>query len=127
MAVRLEFLNLLIPIHRIEEIYPDGWSGCLRDHAKSIGRTFWHDPMLVRAGGLMDSDLIDSLIQKWTRLGFIATEVVEGQTFWQDICLVDSFGFSKHQCSWLVVGGSERIAWLRGTERGEVFGREQFK
>jgi hypothetical protein len=124
MAISLEFLNLVVPIHRIKEIYPDGWSGCLRDHAKSIGRIVWYDDHLFRTGA-MDFDMMDHLIEKWTRLGFEATELVEGKTVWTDFCVLGSFGSSQHQCPWLVVDRAERIAWMRDAERGEAIGREQ--
>jgi len=125
VAVRLEFINLIVPIRTVEEKYPNGWSGCLRDHAKSIGRVVWYDDHLFRTGA-MDPEMMDNLIEKWTWMGFTATEVAEGRTVWRDLCVVDAFGFSRHQCPWLLVGGAERVAWLRD-ERGEVVGREQFR
>lgn len=126
MAIKLEFLSLVVARQRIEEIYPDGWSGCLSDHAKSLGKTIWYDDHLFRAGA-MDPEMIDDLITKWTRLGFKATEVAEGKTVWQDFCVVTSYGVSKHQCPWIEVDSAMRVAWLRGVERREVFGREQFR
>lgn len=126
MAIKLEFLNLVVPRQRIEKVYPTGWSGCLSDHAKSIGRTIWYDDHLFRAGA-MDPEMMDNLIAKWTRLGFKATEVTDEKTEWLELCVVNSLGFSQHQCRWLVVDGAERIAWLHGTERGDIAGREQFR
>ena len=62
-----------------------------------------------------------------TPKGFEATEIVDGQTLWRDCCVVTSYGVSLHDCPWIMVDGSERIAWLRGTEPGEVIGRDHFR
>jgi hypothetical protein len=124
--VQLEFLNLVIPVQRIRDLYPGGWEAYLGDNLKRIGRVFWYDQTLVRATGCMDSDEVDGLIARYTDLGFTATETIDGATFWKDFCVVDAFGFSQHQCPWIVVNGDERIAYLRGAEQGEVVGRDHF-
>lgn len=126
MAVRLEFINLIIPVQAIEVKCPDGWSGCLRDHTKSIGRVVWYDDHLFRTGA-MDPEMMDNLITKWTRLGFEATEVVDEKVVWKDFCVVDSFRYSRHSCNWLTFDPTMRAAWLRGTDPGEVVWRERFQ
>jgi fatty acid CoA ligase FadD36 len=52
MAVRLEHIDLLVPIHLIEEKYPGGFAQCLADHRPLIGRRMWHDGQLLRDGAL---------------------------------------------------------------------------
>lgn len=126
MAVQAEFLSVIVPIQKMVSIYPNGLDGYLHDHAKSIGRTVWYDQNIIRAGGTMDPDLVDDLILKWVMLGFHPTEQTEdGRTEWRDLCLVSSYGASDFQCPWIVVDGAKRIAWLRGTEMGDIVGREQ--
>ena len=125
--MRIEFINLIVPIKIIEKKYLGGWSGCLRDHAKSIGRVVWYDDHLFRTGS-MDPEMMDNLIEKWThQIGFKATEVVDGQVVWKDFCVVDSFRYSRHSCDWLEFEPTMRTAWLRGTDLGEVVGREYFR
>lgn len=75
----------------------------------------------------MDPEMIDVLIERWTRLGFTATEIVDGKTVWKDLAIIDSFGISQYGCPWIVVNGAERIAWLRGTVTEEVIGRDNFR
>ena len=41
MAIALEFIDLLVPIARIQEVYPGGWDQCLLDYADRIGRRVW--------------------------------------------------------------------------------------
>ena len=123
MAVKLEFLNFIVPVQVIDQKYSGGWDACLRNHAKSIGRVVWYDEHLFRTGA-MDGDMMDNLIEKWTRLGFEATEEIEGKTVWKDFCVVTSYGVSEHDSPWIMVDSASGAAWLRGTDRGEVVGRD---
>jgi len=124
-AIRLEFQNLVVPVQRIQDLYPGGWSGFIADNAERIGRTVWFSSSLARVGGAMDPEMADALIQRWTDLGFTATEVVDGRTQWRDLVLVDAFGFSQYNCPWIMV--AERVAWLRGKERDGVVDRSNFQ
>lgn len=126
MAVQLEFINLIVPVQRIKDLYPGGLDACLHDHAKSIGRIVWYDEFLFRTGAMAPNG-IDLLIQKWGGLGFNATRVMDGKVVWCDLCSVNSFGFSRHQCEWIEVDGAKRIAWMRGVDPGEVVGRDSYR
>jgi len=123
-AIQLEFLNLVVSVQRIRDLYPGGWSGFIADNAKRIGRTVWFCGSLARVGGAMDPEMADALIERWVDLGFTTTEVVDGRTQWKDFVLVDAFGWSLYPCSWIMVNGA--VAWLTGTSPGEVVGRDDF-
>lgn len=127
LAIQLEFINLIVPVQRIRDIYPGGWDGCLAANAGRLGKIVWYDENLFHGGGAMDPEMIDVLIERWTNLGFAATEVVDGKAIWKDFAILDSWGISQYDCPWIVVDGTERIAWLRGTEPGEVIGRDHFR
>lgn len=127
MAIELEFLNLVVPVQRIKDLYRGGWAAYLADNQKRLGKILWHDLDLVHACGAMDPEMDDVLIGNFTSLGFTATEVVDGRTVWRDFCVLNAFGISQHQCPWLVVDGAARIAWMRGTEPGVVVGREHMR
>jgi hypothetical protein len=126
MAIQLEFLNFIVPVQVIEQKYLGGWAACLRDHSKSIGKVAWYDDHLFRTG-TMDPDLMDNLIAKWIRLGFEATEEIGGKVVWKDLCVVTSYGVSQYGCPWIVVDIASRTAWLKGTEAGEVVGRDHLR
>ena len=123
--IALEFLNFIIPVNVIEQKYSGGWEACLRDHAKSIGRVVWYDDHLFRTG-TMDADLMDNLIEKWTGLGFQATECIGDSLLWKDFCVLTSYGMSEHDCPWIKVDTAARVAWVSGTEQGEAVGRDHF-
>jgi hypothetical protein len=50
VAVRLEFIDILVPVHVIEDRYPGGLQQCVADHHGLIGRRMWHDGLLLRDG-----------------------------------------------------------------------------
>jgi len=125
MAILLEFINFVVPIQRIQEIYQGGWDAFLDDNSRSIGKVTWHDDHLFRTG-TMDPDLMDDLIAKWTKLGFVATELIEGKQVWKDFCVVTSYGVSQYNCPWITVDPARRSAWHSGMEQGDTIGREHF-
>jgi hypothetical protein len=127
LAVKLEFINLIMPIQRIRDLYPGGWEAFLGDNVKRIGRVLWSDLTLVRATGCMDSSEVDGLITRYSCLGFTATESIGGVPFWKDFCVLDAFGRSQYDCPWIMVDGAERVAWLREGDPGGVVGRENFR
>ena len=128
MAIQLEFVSVIVPVQRIRDLYPGGWDGCLKDNAERLGKVVWYDEHLFHGGGAMDPEMVGALIERWTRLGFTATEVVDGKKVWKDLVVCDAFGFSKHGiCPWIVVDGDERLAYLRGTEPGPIIGRDHFR
>ena len=67
MAVALEFLNLVIPIEKIEQHYPGGWGRYLDDHKNLIGRRIWFDDYLLRDGAMNPKDMSD-FIDEWVGL-----------------------------------------------------------
>lgn len=124
MAIAIEFVSLVIPIPCIKEKYPGGWDEFIADNTQRIGKIVWYDNHLCHADGTMDSGDIDYLIEKWTDLGFDATEDIDGKTVWKDFCVFSSFGGSDHICTWLCLDPCRRIAWLAGTEPGLVVSRK---
>ena len=122
MAVMLEFIDLIVPIETIRERYPGGWEACLEDHEPFLGGRVWHDDHLFRDGTMSPRDM-EALVGQWVGRGFQASEVREGQTIWKDLCVVESmFGGPTRDCDWLVVDREQRVAYLQGTDPGEVVG-----
>jgi hypothetical protein len=124
MAVRLEFIDFIIPIAVIENKYPGGWKQCLDDHKSAIGGRVWYDDHLLRDGAMNPMD-IELLVQRWRALGFEVFDQVDGQKIWKDCCVVESlFGGPTLQCDWLELTKDRRAAYLKGTEPGKVIGRD---
>ncbi|MCG3171858.1 MAG: hypothetical protein CALGDGBN_03564 [Pseudomonadales bacterium] len=127
MAIRLEFIDFIVPIATIRAKYPGGWAKCLADHANLIGGRVWYDEHLLRDGAMNPRD-IGLLVGEWEALGFTPTVEADGQRVWQDVCVVESmFGGPTLPCNWLDVDPDLRIASLRGSDPGSIVGRESFE
>jgi hypothetical protein len=106
MAIALEFVNLIMPVRRVRDLYPGGWEAYLGDNVRRIGKVMWYDSSLVRATGCMCADEVNSLIARYTRLGFTATqrltERFAGQT---SVLQMPSVAFSMIACGslWRIV------------------------
>lgn len=118
MAVKLEFINLLVPIKTIEQKYPGGWQQCLKDNKELIGHSVWFDEHLLRCGAMNGMDIY-LMLDDWKRLGFKTHLGGKRPTKWIDVCVVEAmFADEGVPCSWLVV--EDNTAYLKGTAKGEV-------
>jgi hypothetical protein len=125
VAIGLEFIDVLIRIARIREVYPGGWEQCLLDHAALLGRRVWYDRHLLRDGAF-DRAEAKALVEGWAVLGLQPTERRREGTYWKDLCVVDwSQGGPTLPCDWLHFDPSSRTAHLAGTDPGPVAWRGQ--
>lgn len=123
MAVRLEFIDVLVPVHVIEEKYPGGFAQCLADHRALIGRRIWHDGHLLRDGAL-DPQGAMARVEEWKGRGIEPLMWMDSKLVWKEICVVDArAGGPTVPCDWLQWDPKERVAWLRGIDPGVVIGR----
>jgi hypothetical protein len=123
MAVRLERIDVLVPVRVIEDRYPGGLAQCLSDHLHLIGRRMWHDGRLLRDGAL-DPAGARRLVEGWQAIGVEALQWVGRRPRWKELCVVDTAnGGATAPCAWLALDLGARIAWLRGGDPGEPVGR----
>ena len=123
MAIVLEFIDFVVRRSTIEEKYPGGWAGCLRNHRHAIGGRVWYDDYLFRDGAMNPIDM-QSITDGWERLGFELRGEVDGKPVWKDACVVEGMlGGATLPCSWIEVDSGKGIAYLAGTEPGTVIGR----
>ncbi|MEO7326781.1 MAG: hypothetical protein ABIW82_18315 [Dokdonella sp.] len=127
MAILLEFIDLIVPVAVIRQKYPGGWEQCLRDHEELIGRRVWYDTHLFRDGA-MGRDDMGLLVEAWKARGFESFGLDGDAMVWKDMCVAESlFGGATLRCDWIAFGTSDPIAYLRGTEPGDVIGRQYFR
>lgn len=79
MAIYCEFVNLIIPISKIESVYTGGFTKFKEDNAVgfNIG-VLWHDDYLFREGAMNLSSL-NYRINKWESLGLKGLSIVNGE------------------------------------------------
>jgi hypothetical protein len=124
MAVMTEFIDLIVPITLIEEKYPGGWERCLSDHKRAIGGRVWFDDYLFRDGA-MNPTAMDALLKAWWKLGFDCYAEQDGIKQWKDLCVYEGLqGGLQLPCDWLGEDPATRSVYMRGTEPGEIKGRD---
>ena len=125
MAVALEFLNLVIPIKKIEQHYGGGWEQYLDDHEQLIGRRLWFDDHLLRDGAKDPKDM-SKLIDEWVDIGLRTIEETNGKPRWVDCRVIASiFNAPKLPCNWVQLSPNGWSASLKGHPPGEIVGRAE--
>jgi hypothetical protein len=125
VAIKLEFINFIVPIKIIKEKYSGGFEQCLKDHEKLIGGCVWYDEHLFRDGAMNPTD-IGNIVNKWRYLGFHTHDGGDKPVKWIDVCVVEGlFGGTTLPCDWLEHHGS-RIASLKNEPFGRIIGRDSF-
>jgi len=104
MAVKLEFISLIIPIEKIEKNYPGGFDKYKRDNAQNIGRRIWFDNYIVRDGAMNPMD-IEYLVKQWEKFGLVGIIEENGNKQWKDLCVVDFLTGCTLPCKWLIHKG----------------------
>lgn len=107
MAVRLEFISILIPMEHIARAYPGGITAYL-----SSGRSAENDGTLAREGA-MDPYTAQVMVEEWENMGLTSTIEKNGLNYWQDICVVDFMRGPTQPCVWLRYDRAARTAEYR--------------
>ncbi|NBR50051.1 hypothetical protein EBU02_14650 [bacterium] len=70
------------------------------------------------------------MVDFWEGYGLIPFgKTADGVTFWIDMCAVEAMmiGGVTLPCDWIEVCSQKRCAWKRGSNKGEIIGRNQNK
>jgi len=126
MAVRCEYIDIIVPITNIDRVYLGGFAGFKREHESHFGHRLWHDLHLLRDGAFCQDDLT-LRIAFWRDLGLEPGAEGEAGSVWRDLCVVKSiFGGPTLPCDWVVFDWSDRCCYLKGMPMRPIMGREHF-
>ncbi len=127
MAIQMEFIDVVVPISVIEQKYVGGLKKCLEDHKALIGERVWYDQHLFRDGA-MNAEDAESIVRQWKKIGFDVCEEQDGKpSKWKDVCVHEMIWGTTLECDWLARDLKTRSLYLKGTEKCEVVGRDNFK
>lgn len=106
MAVRCEFIDIIIPIANINRVYEGGYKQFLEDKG-GLSAIEWDDGILYRTGS-MGSD-VDYRLKPWKKLGLVGWD---GEKY-VDYCISEHIfgGINPETCDWLITYG--RIAYYK--------------
>ena len=127
MAIRLESINLIIPLKNINLCYFGGFELFCQHNQSRFGETFWHDALLFRAGAV-NTEEMKSLIMFWQQKGLVPYDDTAGIKKWKDMCVIES---SKSEptlpCEWLEVDQKNNCVFVKGRPKGRIIGREEIR
>ncbi len=118
MAIILEYCNIIVPIQTINEKL--GQSTFETRYA-GITDFSWHDEHLFREG-CMDDWVLSDMLDDWESQGLTLIRTIEGQKYWQDLCVANSGYGPSYPCQWLDYDPDKNIVWLKGHEPGDSVG-----
>jgi hypothetical protein len=123
MAIKCEFIDLIIPIDKIDSIYTGGFRKFKEDHIQGFlcGRLY-HDNYLFRDGAMSSAD-IGNLIRKWEPLGLKVVAEIDGQKQWIAFCVVEGmYGGPTLAYAWLEYDRYNNSVYLKGKTKGKLIG-----
>lgn len=101
MAIQCEFIDFIIPITKIDFIYPGGFKKFKEDNLSGFTGRLKHDDYLFRDGAMSSMD-IQNIAKKWEILGLKGFTEINGQKQWADFCVVEGiFGGPTLPCNWI--------------------------
>jgi hypothetical protein len=118
MAIKLEFISVIVPMNKIREKL--GEDACESQFAMVTDIT-WQDGHLFRDGCMNPLDLED-MLDEWEGRGFELLTVIDGQKHWKDVCVVYSGRGPSYPCAWIEYDPNENIVWLKGQDPGDAVG-----
>lgn len=127
MAVRCEFIDIIVPIAAIDRVYPGGFAAFKAENLALFGGRLWHDQHLLRDGA-MSPMAAKEAVAYWESMGLTAMEMRDKVRVWKDVCVVERMsGGPTALCDWLVFDIDRACVYLKGDLAEPVVGREGFE
>ncbi len=127
MAIKLEPINLIIPLKNINYTYPGGFELFCEHNLSMFGESYAHDLLLFRAGATNPHD-IKSLVLYWQERGLVPYVEVGGNTQWKDMCVVESsHAEPTFPCPWIGIDQQNNYVYFKGKPKGRIIGLEEMK
>jgi hypothetical protein len=118
MAVKVQFITIVVPIARINtSTEPGGFAGLLTREADSLGKRFWHDEQLYATAVMSPTDA-QSVMEEWEAKGLVGRTSTDDSRQWKDLCVVDYYQGPTLPCNWLEWDPGSHSVWMKGTEPG---------
>jgi hypothetical protein len=121
MAIRLQFINLIVPVANLERAFSaqGGFAGFLSGQPDGM---LWHDAHLCRVEGAMNWPDVDEMVARWEALGLQGLVGVAPRQWWKDFAICASGRGATFPCDWLEYDAAGNCVYLAGTAKGEVLG-----
>ncbi|MDB4657247.1 hypothetical protein OAE56_00660 [Verrucomicrobiales bacterium] len=127
MAVACEFIDIIIPIAKIDEAYPGGFQAFKQENTSLFGGRLWHDDFILRDGAMNPHD-VKSAVEFWEHYGLVGQQNVGEEAHWKDICVIEAMiGGATLPCSWIEFDPERRCVFHKGDSSPTVIDRSHFQ
>lgn len=124
MSIHLHFYNIIIPIEKIEKDKKvKNLKNTIKFYLKRNKRNIWHDDYLFTIGGIMGPRDVENEVKVLEEIGFKPFKQVNGEQYWNDICVTDFTSGPTLPCSWLkchIDPYNYSYAWLADQNPGKM-------
>lgn len=123
MAIRLQFINLVIPIATLDRVLAEegGFAGFMGSWG-GMPEMVWHDAHLCRVDGAMNWPDVEGMLERWAVFGLQGLVGTAPQQWWKDLAVCASGHGPTFPCDWLQYDAADNCVYLSGTARGEIVG-----
>jgi len=122
MAIECRFIDVVIPISKIDKVYPGGFEKFKKDNGEGFSNRLYHDQFLFRDGAMSPKD-VKAIADEWELRGLKGVVNKNGVDQWEDFCVVTGImGGPTLPCSWLEFDPVDNCVFLKGFPRGKIFG-----
>lgn len=127
MAIKIEFVNLIIPIENINRsTFEGGFEKHLEEFKGLIGGPVWYDQHLFRMGW-MDTWMIDGYINFWKDHGLIPIVKRNGVEYWQYLFAISTgLNMFMTNCDWVEYDLKKHKVWLKGTDPDDIYPNQDY-
>lgn len=124
MALRLQFINLVIPVATLERVFSTegSFQGFLEAQGPLLREMVWHDGRLCRAEGAMNWADVDEMVERWEARGLQGLVGVAPHQWWKDFAICASRRGPTFPCDWLEFDAAGNSVSLRGAPLCEAVG-----
>lgn len=124
MAIRLQFINLVIPVATLDRLWAaqGGFTSFFDVQRATMGELTWHDAHLCRVEGAMDWSQVDEMVAYWEAKDLQGLVGTGTHQWWKDFAICASRRGATFPCDWLSYDAADNAVYLTGTEKGPVEG-----
>src|SRR5882724_8845109 len=124
MAIRLQFVNLVIPVATLERALAGqgGFRKFIESQGPLLNEMVWSDAYLCCVDGAMDWSLTEDMVARWEAHGLQGLVGVAPHQWWKDLAICASGRGATFPCDWLQYDAKENCVYLNGTPKVEVIG-----
>jgi len=124
LAIRLQFINLVIPVATLDRALAaeGGFAGFIAAQGSLLGEMIWHDAQLCRVDGAMNWGDVDAMVERWEAYGLQGLVGAAPHQWWKDFAVCASRRGATFPCEWLQYDAEENCIYLKGKPKGVVAG-----